>query len=244
MTQPGWYPDQSGGPGQKYWDGYTWHDAIPPIPTPAGQPAPVRKPRSRNKKVLWGVIGGIGAIIVGSNLIEQISIKPDVRRSAPAPSISAPEVGAPGIQFPGLGGSSAPQSQDAPLGKALVLQLQQFQMDGSVTEATAAVNVGNLQQMPDGVLAPSGSYYAVGVTVAAVRGTVSVNPFFFAARTENGVNLTPTSVPIDNMLPATELPAGQKVAGFLGFDVPPGQLIKEIIYQEPTGAQLGRWLVP
>lgn len=29
MTQPGWYPDQSGGPNMKYWDGQRWHDAIP-----------------------------------------------------------------------------------------------------------------------------------------------------------------------------------------------------------------------
>ncbi|MBW0019594.1 MAG: NINE protein [Mycobacterium sp.] len=24
---PGWYPDPSGNPGQKYWDGQQWHDA-------------------------------------------------------------------------------------------------------------------------------------------------------------------------------------------------------------------------
>ena len=153
MTQPGWYPDQSGGPGKKYWDGYTWHDAVPPMPVPVGEPALAHKPTPKNKKVLWWVLGGIGAIIVVSNVIEQIWIKPDTRRSAPAPSISAPEMDAPGAQFPGLGSTAAAQSQDAALGSPLVFVLQQFQMDGSVTEATAAVNVGNLKQMADGVLA-------------------------------------------------------------------------------------------
>jgi hypothetical protein len=26
---PGWYPDPSGAKGKRYWDGNTWHDAIP-----------------------------------------------------------------------------------------------------------------------------------------------------------------------------------------------------------------------
>lgn len=72
---------------------------------------------------------------------------------------------------------------------------------------------------------------------------MSVNPFCFSARTGDGTNLTPDPVPVDNMLPATDLPEGQKVAGFLSFDVPNGQSIKEIIYQEVGGPQLGRWLV-
>jgi TM2 domain-containing membrane protein YozV len=39
MTSPqpaaGWYPDPSGGPGQKYWDGHEWNT---PPPTPGGGP--------------------------------------------------------------------------------------------------------------------------------------------------------------------------------------------------------------
>jgi hypothetical protein len=33
MTSPqpaGWYPDPSGGPSQKYWDGSQWSEALPP----------------------------------------------------------------------------------------------------------------------------------------------------------------------------------------------------------------------
>jgi threonine/homoserine/homoserine lactone efflux protein len=47
--QPGWYPDPSGTPGQRYWDGQQWtHRAPPPPPQPTivinntvGAPAPM-----------------------------------------------------------------------------------------------------------------------------------------------------------------------------------------------------------
>lgn len=35
--QPGWYPDPSGGPGQRYFDGHQWTVAAPPAPTPPSQ---------------------------------------------------------------------------------------------------------------------------------------------------------------------------------------------------------------
>src|SRR4051812_26015343 len=33
-SPPGWYPNPSGKPGKSYWDGYTWHNAIPAQPGP------------------------------------------------------------------------------------------------------------------------------------------------------------------------------------------------------------------
>jgi hypothetical protein len=80
--------------------------------------------------------------------------------------------------------------------------------------------------------------------VASESGTVTVNPLFFAARTGNGTNLQSTVLIELDGLPATELPQGQKVTGWLVFDVPPGQRITEIILSDPLGAQLGRWTVP
>jgi Protein of unknown function (DUF2510) len=45
MSRPGWYPDPSGTPGQRYWDGRQWtHHAPPPsivINNTVGVPAPV-----------------------------------------------------------------------------------------------------------------------------------------------------------------------------------------------------------
>jgi hypothetical protein len=34
---PGWYPDPAGGPGQRWWDGYAWTDAVV-LPTPPPPP--------------------------------------------------------------------------------------------------------------------------------------------------------------------------------------------------------------
>ena len=46
---PGWYPDPAGGPGQRWWDGYAWSDAVvlpqqPPPPPWAGAPPPQGPP--------------------------------------------------------------------------------------------------------------------------------------------------------------------------------------------------------
>ena len=46
---PGWYPDPAGGPGQRWWDGYAWSEAVvlpqqPPAPPWAGAPPPPGPP--------------------------------------------------------------------------------------------------------------------------------------------------------------------------------------------------------
>ncbi len=46
---PGWYPDPAGGPGQRWWDGYAWTEAVvlpqhPPAPPWAGAPPPQGPP--------------------------------------------------------------------------------------------------------------------------------------------------------------------------------------------------------
>lgn len=39
MTQAGWYPDPSGGPSQRYFDGADWTNQVAPLPM--RQPTPV-----------------------------------------------------------------------------------------------------------------------------------------------------------------------------------------------------------
>jgi uncharacterized membrane protein YgcG len=46
---PGWYPDPAGGPGQRWWDGYVWSEAVvvpeqPPPPPWASSPPPAGAP--------------------------------------------------------------------------------------------------------------------------------------------------------------------------------------------------------
>lgn len=58
---PGWYPDPSGGPGRKYWDGAAWHDAVP------AQPKPTRQ--ISTKALLIAAAVFIAVVVVG-NILE------------------------------------------------------------------------------------------------------------------------------------------------------------------------------
>ena len=58
---PGWYPDPSGGGGQRYWDGRNW-TAIAPPGSPAGVPVAAKAGMSKGKKIAIGVGGGIVAL--------------------------------------------------------------------------------------------------------------------------------------------------------------------------------------
>ena len=39
MSAPGWYPDPSGGPTRRYFDGMKWTDQVLPIEVPAAPPS-------------------------------------------------------------------------------------------------------------------------------------------------------------------------------------------------------------
>ncbi|MDZ4267055.1 MAG: DUF4352 domain-containing protein [Mycobacterium sp.] len=52
MTEPGWYADPSGAPGQRYFDGSQWTDR-----------APEDQPPKKSKK-RWVLVGGVLALIV------------------------------------------------------------------------------------------------------------------------------------------------------------------------------------
>jgi TM2 domain/Protein of unknown function (DUF2510) len=72
-SQPaaGWYPDPSGGPGQKYWDGSQWSEAVPSTPGPVAPYGGVSygvdahgRPLSDKSKLVAGLLqfflGGFG----------------------------------------------------------------------------------------------------------------------------------------------------------------------------------------
>jgi hypothetical protein len=60
---PGWYPDPSGAPGQRYWDGYAWHNAIP------ARPGPVAPKTPTNWKALGIMAGALVALIMVASII-------------------------------------------------------------------------------------------------------------------------------------------------------------------------------
>lgn len=94
---PGWYPDPSGAPGQRYFDGTNWTVTAPPPPAPA--PAP-----KKGRKWPW-IVGGVVVLLIviglaGGNKDSQkpASTKPVASATQSAPSASvAVEKAAPGV---------------------------------------------------------------------------------------------------------------------------------------------------
>ena len=65
MTAPGWYPDPSGAPHQRYWDGTQWTEHTAPSAGPAVAP-PTQ--RSRGVGCLIAAVVGIVVLFVGAIL--------------------------------------------------------------------------------------------------------------------------------------------------------------------------------
>lgn len=64
---PGWYPDPSGTPNTRYWDGQQWGPAAPSTPPPAVAPAaPPKKKTSTGRIIAIIAAVFVGLIILGS----------------------------------------------------------------------------------------------------------------------------------------------------------------------------------
>ena len=143
--------------------------------------------------------------------------------------------------------ATTPTSQETTLGSALNITWSLGHTDGSVDNASTAVTVANLQPLTDPAtsLPPRGALYSIDVTIQIQTGSLLIHPWYFAARTEDGTNLSADLSAVANGLPAAQVPSGQKVAGQIAYDVPAGKRIKEIVLSNGIGEeQLGRWLVP
>ncbi|MGB3351250.1 MAG: DUF4352 domain-containing protein [Mycobacterium sp.] len=87
MTEPGWYPDPSGAPGQRYFDGSQWTDRA----------AAHESPKKSNKR--WIILGGVLAVLVffggcGAILIAD-DTKEDEDSQRPAATVQADPTVAP-----------------------------------------------------------------------------------------------------------------------------------------------------
>jgi TM2 domain-containing membrane protein YozV len=84
---PGWYPDPSGGPGQKYWDGHEWlasppvqPAAVAPYGGPGGGVDAYGQPLSDKSKLVAGLLQifvggfGIGRFYLGYSTIGVLQI--------------------------------------------------------------------------------------------------------------------------------------------------------------------------
>lgn len=102
----GWYPDPAGGPGQRYWDGALWHDAVPVQPGVPGA--------RRSSARVWLAVVAVVLGLVGVGKLTETrdhdtpASAPSVSSTAARPSVADPEVDItvqgsailPGVQFP------------------------------------------------------------------------------------------------------------------------------------------------
>ena len=142
--------------------------------------------------------------------------------------------------------TATPTQERAALGATIEVTIETLKTDGGTVKGTADYTVANLHPIAPVHSYPEvkGTLYSVDVTVQTISGVVIVHPWNFALRTEDGTNLTPDLNAVDNGLPATDLPQGQKVSGPIAVDVPPGKTITEIVLSNGIGGtQLGLWSV-
>ena len=142
--------------------------------------------------------------------------------------------------------TASPTQQNAPVGSTIEATTESLSASGGTVTGRAAYTVTNLHPTTAAheYTEVKGTLYSVDVTVQVETGVVVVHPWFFAARTEDGTNMTAELGALDNELPATDLPQGQKVRGPIAFDVPRGKNITEIVLTDGMGGpQRGRWTV-
>ena len=98
---PGWYPDPSGGPGQRYWDGSKWTDVnVPSTPPPIGPPI-ARRSTSPLKvlltigAVMFALVGGCAACVavIGGHNSSPTSSPSSAARDTPRTTSAAPPPG-------------------------------------------------------------------------------------------------------------------------------------------------------
>lgn len=132
--------------------------------------------------------------------------------------------------------TTASATQSTPANRATTLTIDDGNGD------TADVTVADLRRGTPGQFATiKGTLYEATVTLVGVRGTFSVNPLFFAARSPAGDQFEVVLGATDDQLPAADVTPGQKLRGTIGFDVGAGQSISAILIQTPLGDQLGSW---
>lgn len=61
-ASPGWYPDPSGSPQRRYWDGSTWTENVAPYDAPPTTGAAPVATSSMSKGCIWALV--IGAVLL------------------------------------------------------------------------------------------------------------------------------------------------------------------------------------
>jgi hypothetical protein len=131
------------------------------------------------------------------------------------------------------------------IGSTLTISTHTVTGWGKVDAGTADFTVANHQTI-EGSNGPllGTTAHSFDVTVIGKDGTVFVNPFFFAANTDDGATLLTNTKLSEHVVGVIELTRGQERSGRIYFDVPFATEIKDIVLTEGlTGPTLGKWMV-
>ncbi len=120
---PDWYPDPSGKPGLKYWDGRQWHSDVSSAADaePAGESPPSVTPAVQSRSTKWAIISLVALLTAGAVLVTVILLNRNHRGavSTPAPGSSStqPSSSSPQPTVPSTSAASADVAGLAPFAR-------------------------------------------------------------------------------------------------------------------------------
>lgn len=211
MTQPGWYPDPSGAPGQRYFDGQNWTDQRAAGQQPQPQVVYVTAPK---KKPIWPwvllaifvvIFLAFGACVafVGSVANEVANEMTESPTATVDPTDGPPQTWNNGPDFPGK------QPNDTAV-----------ESGGSVTSDNVTMTSSPLSAQEQF----GNTYLCTAVTIQNNGNEqVRFNTLFdWKMQDPSGTSRTATVAGTDNFLSAGEVAPGGTASGDVCFETPPG----------------------
>lgn len=209
---PGWYPDPSGVPGSRYWDGRQWGPAAPTTPPTFAAPTAVPP---KKKSSTGRIIAIIAAVFVGLIILGSIGNhdKKQSTTSTSSSSASAPGSSAGSPKTP----SSAPKSI-ASLGQ----EVRDGQFAFTVNSVDRSKQAGDLSNQFE-IVTAQGEFVNVHMTVANTGNHAQT---FFA--TNQHLKIGSNTYDANGMAALwmksanEEVNPGNSIQVVVSFDVPPG----------------------
>jgi hypothetical protein len=206
---PGWYPDPSGIPGSRYWDGRHWGPTAPPAPPPL---LPATK--NKNSGRIIGIIGVVVVLIVLGSIESH-----DKKQATPVGSATATP-GTPSIRVPAVP-SSKPVAIPAPFA-SIGQEARDGQFAFTVTAVDRSKVAGDLSNEFE-IVTAQGEFLNVHITVANVGSHAQT---FFASNQKLKIEskeFSPDGTAAFWTKSAdVEINPGNSIQAVVSFDVPPG----------------------
>lgn len=185
----------------------------PPYPAQTGPSGPFHPPARRGLPA--GAIIGIvvaGLVILmcaGITIVGAVN-----QRTGPTNASDAADAAAPAPWTPE---PTASRSLTVGLGETIVYESRLSDKEIHYTVSTAGKSI---TQTKYGTKPDRGAFFAVAVTIQAVKGSTYACPCDFALVTKDGAVYEPMVIGIDGMLDAVQINTGQRAAGLVVWDVP------------------------